>query len=99
EAGGDDLSPDQAGRESPTSPLAAAAKPARRVTKRSSPEAEHSSMGHDLIDETPRIDRARTRALKAAVSGGPSSVVTDRLRHKLRTKQHLSSYTFRFRPE
>src|SRR6185503_15442303 len=39
--------------------------------------------------------RARTRAPKAAAA--PSMV--DRLRQKLRTKQHLSSYTFRFRPE
>lgn len=38
--------------------------------------------------------RARTRAPKSA--GGP---MVDRLRHRLRTKQHLSSYTFRFRPE
>jgi len=39
--------------------------------------------------------RARTRAPKA-VSTVP---LVDRLRQKLRSKQHLSSYTFRFRPE
>jgi hypothetical protein len=34
-----------------------------------------------------------------AQKAGPSSVVVDRLRQKLQTKQHLSSYTFRFRAE
>jgi hypothetical protein len=39
--------------------------------------------------------RARTRAPKAVVA----APMVDRLRQKLRSKQHLSSYTFRFRPE
>jgi hypothetical protein len=39
--------------------------------------------------------RARTRAPKPA--SGPS--LSDRLRHKLRRRQHLSSYTFRFQPD
>jgi hypothetical protein len=39
--------------------------------------------------------RAHTRASKSS----PSSTVVDRLRQKLQTKQHLSSYTFRFRAE
>jgi hypothetical protein len=38
--------------------------------------------------------RARTRAVKSAALS-----MAERLRQKLRTKQHLSSYTFRFRPE
>ena len=46
--------------------------------------------------------RARTRAARTPAT--PSSVtergaVMDQLRQKLRAKQHLSSYTFRFRPE
>lgn len=51
-------------------------------------------------DRTPSRDarptvRARTRAPKALVT----VPMVDRLRQKLRSKQHLSSYTFRFRPE
>jgi hypothetical protein len=107
EAGTDALPSDQPGREVPTPPLAAAAQPARRTMRRSSPEAEPSAESYEPIDDvsqtarasTPAPVRARTRVPKAGASGGPSSVVTDRLRQKLRTKQHLSSYTFRFRPE
>ena len=107
EAAGDAIAPDSPGQESSTSPLEAAAQPARPVTRRSSPTAERSAVSRDPIDETPQTERAstpapvraRTRVPKAAASTGPSSVVTDRLRQKLRTKQHLSSYTFRFRPE
>jgi hypothetical protein len=47
------------------------------------------------ITHIPARVRARTRATKAS----PADGVTERLRQKLRTKQHLSSYTFRFRPE
>jgi hypothetical protein len=107
EAGGDAIAPDSPGQESPTPPLAAARQPARPVTRRSSPTAERSAASRDPIDDAPQATRAstpapvraRTRVPKAAASSGPSSVVTDRLRQKLRAKQHLSSYTFRFRPE
>jgi hypothetical protein len=45
--------------------------------------------------ETNASVRARTRASKPVAV----PAMADRLRQKLRTKQHLSSYTFRFRPE
>jgi hypothetical protein len=107
EAGGDAIALDSPGQESPIPPLEAATQPARPVTRRSSSTAERSAVSRDPIDEIPQTERAsapapvraRTRVPKAAASTGPSSVVTDRLRQKLRTKQHLSSYTFRFRPE
>jgi hypothetical protein len=107
EAGGGAIAPDRSGGDQPIPPLAADGQPARRVTRRPSPEAEGSAASRDPIDATPQTERAstpapvraRTRAPKAGAPAGPSSVVTDRLRQKLRTKQHLSSYTFRFRPE
>jgi hypothetical protein len=63
----------------------------RRSPKRPDAGAEPSSPRTN----PPAPTRARTRAPKS----GPSSVVTDRLRQKLQAKQHLSSYTFRFRAE
>jgi hypothetical protein len=112
ESGSDAITPDQPGQESPAPPPEADRPTARRVTRRSSaiaeaPAPEPSAASRDPIDDasqterasTPAPVRARTRVPKAIASGGPSSVVTDRLRQKLRTKQHLSSYTFRFRPE
>jgi hypothetical protein len=89
--------PDQPSGDPSTPPLQATAQPTQHVTRRvrapinDAPQTERAS--------TPARVRARTRAPKVSASGGPSSVVTDRLRQKLRTKQHLSSYTFRFRPE
>ena len=65
--------------------------PARRSPKRTEATTEASPGRGDASAPM----RARTRAPKA----GPSSVVVDRLRQKLQTKQHLSSYTFRFRAE
>ena len=55
-------------------------------------------------DLTPARVRARTRVPREAAVGTPPApppraAVLDRLRQKLRVKQHLSSYTFRFRPE
>jgi hypothetical protein len=112
ETGSDATTPDSPDGDLPSPPFEVDVQPARRVTRRSSavaesPAPESSAASHDSIDDAPRTERAstsapvraRTRVPKAGVSGGPSSVVTDRLRQKLRTKQHLSSYTFRFRPE
>ena len=98
---------DRSGGDPSTPPLEADRQPARRVTRRSAPEDARAVASRDSTDDAPQIERAstptpvraRTRVPKAAASSGPSSVVTDRLRQKLRTKQHLSSYTFRFRPE
>jgi len=107
DAGDDAIAQDQAGQGSPTPPLEAVTQPARPVTRRSSTAAVRAAESHDPIDDAPQTERAstpapvraRTRVPKAGASGGLSSVVTDRLRQKLRAKQHLSSYTFRFRPE
>jgi hypothetical protein len=107
EAGDDAIAPDQSGEDPPTRPVEVDRQPARRVTRRSSPVAEPPVASRNPIDDTSQTERAatpapvraRVRAPKAGASSGPSSVVTDRLRQKLRTKQHLSSYTFRFRPE
>lgn len=72
---------------------------APRVTRRPAqpalPEASADPQADTEDGSTPAPMRARTRAPKAS----PAAVVTERLRQKLRTKQHLSSYTFRFRPE
>jgi len=79
--------------QEPSSPSrpATGAPPARRSAKRTEATAETPPGRGD----TSAPMRARTRAPKT----GPSSVVVDRLRQKLQTKQHLSSYTFRFRAE
>jgi hypothetical protein len=112
ESGSDAITPDQPGQASPTPPPEADRPMTRRVTRRplaiaEAPAPEPSAASGDPVDDasqaertsTPAPVRARTRVPKAVASGSPSSVVTDRLRQKLRTKQHLSSYTFRFRPE
>jgi hypothetical protein len=112
ETGSDATTPDSPAGDLLGPPFEVDVQPARRVTRRSSvvaesPAPEPSAASHDRIDDvslierasTPAPVRARTRVTKAGASGGPSSVITDRLRQKLRTKQHLSSYTFRFRPE
>lgn len=81
-------------------PIAAPEAPAAsRVTRRPAqparPEPLSDSQADAEDDSTSAPMRARTRAPKVS----PAAVVTERLRQKLRTKQHLSSYTFRFRPE
>ncbi len=74
----------------PPEPASASAVEAR--TMREPHPEPHADPGRVA---SPAPMRARTRAPKAS----PAAVATDRLRQKLRTKQHLSSYTFRFRPE
>lgn len=59
------------------------------------PEPQSDPQADLETPNAPAPMRARTRVPKAS----PAAVVTERLRQKLRTKQHLSSYTFRFRPE
>ena len=65
--------------------------PARRTPKRPAVTAT----GEPANRDTHASVRARTRAPKASFS----SAVIDRLRQKLLTRQHLSSYAFRFRAE
>jgi hypothetical protein len=77
----------------PTTPAAPRVK--RRPVQPALPEPPSDPRADSEDGSTPAPMRARTRAPKA----GPAGVVTERLRQKLRTKQHLSSYTFRFRPE
>jgi len=59
------------------------------------PEPQSDPQADPEIITAPAPLRARVRAPRVS----PAAVVTERLRQKLRTKQHLSSYTFRFRPE
>jgi hypothetical protein len=59
------------------------------------PEPQSDPQADPEIITAPAPMRARTRAPRVS----PAAGVTERLRQKLRTKQHLSSYTFRFRPE
>jgi hypothetical protein len=53
-------------------------------------------VGKGLVEQPEVPVRARTRASRSATT---SSSLPDRLRQKLRSKQHLTSYTFRFRAE
>ena len=68
--------------------LEQASQPTLQPAAPSDPDRTHSSDARTSV-------RARTRASKTALA----VPMVDRLRQKLRSKQHLSSYTFRFRPE
>lgn len=108
-----EATPTDAQARSPSSTEAVTPRPRRTTTPSSDPApAEHEVSRpevspHEVSSDaspaarasTPASVRARTHVPKSGGSAGSSSVVTDRLRQKLRTKQHLSSYTFRFRPE
>lgn len=73
---------------------------ARRASRRktaeppSGPEQAGDARAPMRARTDARID-ARTRASRSA----PSGQVVERLRQKLQARQHLSSYTFRFRAE
>jgi hypothetical protein len=81
--------PDEA---TPASPPAPEPRPTRRPPRRATPEAT-SEPGQ--VGDARASVRARTRAPRSASAGQ----VVDRLRQKLQARQHLSSYTFRFRAE
>jgi len=69
---------------------------ARRASRQKTTEApsEPENAGDARAPMRARTD-ARTRASRSA----PSGQVVERLRQKLQARQHLSSYTFRFRAE
>ena len=73
-----------------------------------SPAPDQERAPASTSSAAPARVRARTRLSGDASAGfspppptppAPSAAVLERLRQKLRVKQHLSSYTFRFRPE
>jgi hypothetical protein len=94
------LNPTDPGDTTNDRPLAPPERPAApRVKRRSAqpalPELPSEAQAETEDGSMPAPMRARVRAPKTS----SAAVVTERLRQKLRTKQHLSSYTFRFRPE
>ena len=69
---------------------------ARRASKQKTAEAP--SGPENAGDARARV-RARTDARTRASRSAPSGQVVERLRQKLQARQHLTSYTFRFRAE
>jgi hypothetical protein len=81
--------PDVATPASPSAPdTGSTRRPFRRAAAEAASEPAPAGSGYASV-------RARTRASKST----PASQVVDRVRQKLQAKQHLSSYTFRFRAE
>ncbi len=80
----------------PSTGIATPASPDIGTTTRRSRRAAVEATSEPAPAEDARASvRARTRAARSA----PSGQVVERLRQKLQAKQHLSSYTFRFRAE
>jgi hypothetical protein len=87
--------PASAPSASGVTPVTPGTAPRRGAPKRPAATVKDEPAHDDVRART----HARTHAPKAGFPADLPTAVIDRLRQKLQSKQHLSSYTFRFRAE